>query len=86
MKSHQIEACLCDSCQLPRLISGLPATCLWTLIHNRYFNRRPLDVTLGPIHHLHGDFRYAKANFGGDPHGAVEGVASATLLEQVLAA
>jgi len=56
------------------------------LILDRHFNGCRLDMTLRPTHHLYGDFGYAGTSFVGDPHGAVEGVPSAPLLEQVLAA
>src|SRR5262249_23484436 len=50
-----------------------------------YLYRRRLDLPIRPTHHSHGDLGYARTRFVGDPHGAMEGVPSAPLLEQILA-
>ena len=60
-----------------------PRVASHALVLDGYLKRRGLDLPTGPPRHLHGDFAYAQTNFIGDPHGAVECVSSAPLLEQV---
>ena len=56
------------------------------LVLDGYLKRRGLDLPIRPSRHLHRDLAYAGTSVVGDPHGAVKGVSSTPLLEQVLAA
>jgi len=49
------------------------------------YHCRP-NLVVRPIHHTHCDLRVTRTSFLRDPHGAMEGIASAPFLQQVLSA